>query len=103
MERWRLAASAKHRGVPSRGTPDPPLAGSALVIFIIPSVTLFSQNPLTFVTQLANTRSEKREGCVTIPITDPEATAHYSLAYLKKNERQLRDVLEQAVTAAKNW
>ncbi len=62
-----------------------------------------SQNPLTFVTQLANTQSEKREGCVTVPITDSEATAHYSLAYLKKNERSLRDVLDRAVTAAKNW
>ena len=62
-----------------------------------------SQNPLTFVTQLANTHSEKREGCVTVPITDPEATAHYSLAFLKKNERALRDVIDWAVNAAEMW
>ena len=62
-----------------------------------------SQNPLTFVTQLANTHSEKQEGCVTVPITDPEATAHYSLAFLKKNERALRDVIDWAVKTAKGW
>lgn len=50
---------------------------------------------LTFVTALANTRHDEKEGCVTIPIVDEEATAHYRLAFLRKNKSRLEIVLRE--------
>ncbi len=58
---------------------------------------------LTFVTALANTQKNEREGCVTVPITDSEATAHYSLAFLKKNRTAFDDIVKWTVAAAKAW
>ena len=57
----------------------------------------------TFVTELGHTKSEERAGCTTIPIVDERATAHYHLAFLKKNEAALRDVVHWAVQAARGW
>lgn len=62
-----------------------------------------SQNYLTFVTELGNTLVRKQDKSVTIPITDKEATAHYRLAYLKKNFNRLQKIIEWAETAAKSW
>lgn len=62
-----------------------------------------SQKPLTFVTELGNTLHVEREGCVTVPITDEEATAHYRLAYLRKNKAALHEIICWAEKAAKGW
>ena len=58
---------------------------------------------LTFVTALANTSEPTRDFCTTVPITDSEATAHYRLAFLKKNGEKLRTVTQWATKAAKDW
>ena len=60
-----------------------------------------SQNPLTFVTELGNTLRVKQEACVTLPIIDDEATAHYRLAYLKKNKNSLHEIISWAVKVDK--
>ena len=62
-----------------------------------------SQNPLTFVTELGHTKNDSREGCVTVPIVDDEATAHYRLAYLKKNKAALSEIVGWAKKEAKGW
>lgn len=62
-----------------------------------------SQCPLTFVTELGNTLHVERDGCVTVPITDAEATARYRLAFLRKNEPRLGGIVSWAVHAAKQW
>ena len=61
-----------------------------------------SQNPLTFVTELGNTLRVKQEACVTLPIIDDEATAHYRLAYLKKNKNSLHEIISWAVKVDKD-
>lgn len=61
-----------------------------------------SQNPLTFVTELGNTLRIKQEACVTLPIIDDEATAHYRLAYLKKNKNSLHEIISWAVKVDKD-
>ena len=58
---------------------------------------------LTFVTALANTHHGEREGYVTVPITDGEATAHYRLAFLAKNRAKVADIVDWAVNAARGW
>ena len=62
-----------------------------------------SQNPLTFVTELANTHAQNPAGAVTVPITDEEACAHYRLAFLKKNEEALRGIVDFSVKSAMDW
>ena len=47
--------------------------------------------------------SEKAEIAIVRKIIESEATAHYSLAFLKKNERTLRDVIDWAVKSARTW
>ena len=64
---------------------------------------VMSQKPLTFTTALANTLRTNMEGCVSVPIVDPEATAHYRIAYLKKNKSMLSDVLKWISKACKEW
>lgn len=71
--------------------------------FMVFANVVKSQNPLTFVTELGHTLSDAREGCVTVPIVDDEATAHYRLAYLKKNKAGLSEIIEWATSAAKKW
>ena len=71
--------------------------------FMVYQNVVKSQTILTFVTELGNTLHAEREGCVTLPIVDEEATAHYRLAFLKKNERKLQDIVSWAVKEAKAW
>ncbi len=62
-----------------------------------------SPQTFTFVTELGHTKNESKSGCSIVPITDENATAHYRLAFLKKNEAALRTVIDWAVDAAKGW
>ena len=71
--------------------------------FMVYANVVKSQNPLTFVTELGSTLHAEREGCVTVPITDTEATAHYRLAFLKKNCVQLQDIVGFAQKEARKW
>ena len=64
---------------------------------------VMSQKPLTFTTALANTLRTNMEGCVSVPIVDEEATAHYRIAYLRKNKSMLSDVLKWISKACKEW
>ena len=64
---------------------------------------ILSQKPLTFVTELAHTQHKDMEGCVCVPIVDEEATAHYRIAYLKKNKSMLSGVLNWISKACKAW
>ena len=64
---------------------------------------VMSQKPLTFTTALANTLLTDMEGCVSVPIIDKEATAHYRIAYLKKNKSMLSGVLKWISKACKEW
>ena len=71
--------------------------------FMVYANVVKSQNPLTFVTELGNTLRAEQDGCAVVPIADAEATAHYSLAYLKKNRTELFDIINWAVREAKSW
>lgn len=71
--------------------------------FMVYTNVIKSQNPLTFVTELGNTLRIEREGCVSVPIVDEEATAHYRLAYLRKNKTALREIIDWAAEEAKRW
>ena len=64
---------------------------------------VMSQKPLTFTTALANTLRTDMEGCVSVPIIDEEATAHYRIAYLRKNKSMLSDVLKWISNSCKEW
>ncbi len=64
---------------------------------------VMSQKPLTFTTALANTLRADMAGCVSVPIVDEEATAHYKIAYLKKNKQLLSDVLNWIAKASRTW
>lgn len=71
--------------------------------FMVYANVVKSQNPLTFVTELGSTLRTEREGCVTVPITNIEATANYRLAFLKKNRVQLQDIVGFAQKEARSW
>ena len=71
--------------------------------FMVYANVVKSQNPLTFVMELGSTLHTEREGCVTVPITDSEATAHYKLAFLKKNRVQLQEIVDWAQKTARAW
>ncbi|MBR1911675.1 MAG: LysR family transcriptional regulator [Treponema sp.] len=62
-----------------------------------------SQSPLTFVTELGNTLHAHQKECVVVPIVDEKATAHYRLAFLKKNKERFLDIIEWAEKAAQEW
>ena len=64
---------------------------------------VMSQKPLTFITELANTLHRDMEGCVCVPIVDAEATAHYRIAYLRKNKSMLSDVIGWIAKACRKW
>ena len=64
---------------------------------------VMSLKPLTFTTALANTLHTDMEGCVSVPIIDEEATAHYRIAYLRKNKPILSEVLFWLSKACKQW
>ena len=71
--------------------------------FMIYMNVVKSPDTLTFVTELGHTKSEAKKGCHIVPITDESATAHYRLAYLRKNKAELADIVAWAVNAAKGW
>lgn len=64
---------------------------------------VMSQKPLTFTTALAHTLRTDMEGCVSVPIVDEEATAHYRIAYLKKNKPMLSSILNWISKVCKQW
>lgn len=71
--------------------------------FMVYTNVIKSQKPLTFVTELGSTLHIERNDCKTVPIVDEAATAHYRLAYLKKNKAQLAEIVDWATAEAKNW
>lgn len=64
---------------------------------------MISQKPLTFLTELAHTLRTDMTGCVSLPIIDEAATAHYRLAFLKKNKSILAPIIHWISKECIHW